>query len=211
MLITDEYFVELADSLSRTATSAEFLATVTKLGDLARSDRLHEVEAMIATVAQDSPLPDNFRVSNRTFEMPADTRVHFSHEDGVGTVVHQGGVITAVDKTSNRGCTSEPPSNQEIATTIRLAVADIAQFVRTESFMDLLDELYACANEAQPRFVHDVLLDSDQLLSRGISVPEGLMIQRSAFADGRPTLFCVTKIVPLAYPWHKVTITFDSQ
>ena len=36
-------------------------------------------------------------------------------------------------------------------------------------------------------------------------------MQRSEFADQRPTLFCVTKMLGLAYPWQKVTITFDSE
>jgi len=37
-----------------------------------------------------------------------------------------------------------------------------------------------------------------------------MLIQRSEFADQRPTLFCVSKVLPLAYPWHKITVTFDS-
>ncbi len=56
--------------------------------------------------------------------------------------------------------------------------------------------------------MRNVVINKDELVARGISVPEGMTVQRSAFADGRPTLFCVTKYLPDRM--RKVTITFDN-
>lgn len=89
-------------------------------------------------------------------------------------------------------------------------IEEIGDFVVRPEFQSLLAELYALPHGARLRFVQDVVIDDDQRLLRGIQVPEGMVIQRSTFADGRPTLFCVSKVLPLAHPWHRVTITFDS-
>jgi len=86
----------------------------------------------------------------------------------------------------------------------------IGDFVLTPPFQALLSELYALPHIARAEFVEHVVLDGRHREDRGIQTPEDLIIQRSSFADGRPTLFCVSKILPLAYPWHRVTITFDS-
>lgn len=58
--------------------------------------------------------------------------------------------------------------------------------------------------------VSEVVLDPGARASRGITVPAGLVIQRSTFADARPTLFCVAKHLPRNLGWKKVTITFDN-
>jgi hypothetical protein len=97
-----------------------------------------------------------------------------------------------------------------IQKTICAGIEEIGDFIVQSEFQSLLAELYALPHEARLRFVQDIIIDNEQRLSRGIKVPEGMVIQRSTFADGRPTLFCVSKILPLAYPWHRVTITFDS-
>jgi len=61
-------------------------------------------------------------------------------------------------------------------------------------------------------FVRDVVLNRTERERRGIDDnAAGLIIQRSEFADGRPTLFCITKMLGLAHPWQKVTITFDNE
>ena len=79
-------------------------------------------------------------------------------------------------------------------------IEEIGDFVVRPEFQSPLAELYALPHGARPRFVQDVVIDDDQRLLRGIQVPEGMVIQRSTFADGRPILFCVSKVLPLAHP-----------
>jgi len=60
--------------------------------------------------------------------------------------------------------------------------------------------------------VQEVLLDAALLRERGVHVPEGILIQRSAFGDRRPTLFCVKKYLPKKFhsAWENVNLTFDA-
>src|SRR6476659_8075063 len=78
-------------------------------------------------------------------------------------------------------------------------IEEIGRFVTRTAFQRLLNELYALPHAVRARFVEEVVLNSKQLAGRGIETPDGLIIQRSTFADGRPTLFCVSKITPLAH------------
>ena len=110
------------------------------------------------------------------------------------------------------GSVSSAPASidlAEIRAGVRDAVKRIGRFVRCAEFKALLDDLYALEDDARPDFVLRVILNDEERKRRGIVVPDGMIIQRSTFADNRPTLFCVTQYVPLARPWHKVTITFD--
>lgn len=120
----------------------------------------------------------------------------------------EGSVITVEDRDS---IPAERGSPDHIRLVIREGLEEIARFVATPSFRALLDEMYALPKDERPTFVSDVVLDFQQRARRRITVPDDMVIQRSKFADGRPTLFCVTKVLPLAYPWHKVTMTFDSE
>jgi len=99
---------------------------------------------------------------------------------------------------------------ETIQATICAGLDYIGEFVLRAEFQSLLNELYARPHGGRLAFVRDVILDDEQRAVRGIVTPDDLIIQRSTFADGRPTLFCVSKILPLAYPWHRVTMTFDS-
>jgi hypothetical protein len=98
-----------------------------------------------------------------------------------------------------------------IQSVIQDGIEEIGQFVVQPPFQDLLEDLYSRPVEKRPQFVIDVVLNPEEQARRGIITPDDMLIQRSTFADGRPTLFCVSKLVPLAYPWHRVTITFDSE
>jgi hypothetical protein len=49
------------------------------------------------------------------------------------------------------------------------------------------------------------------LAKRGVERPPDLLIQRSAFGDRRPTLFCVKKWLPPDMFWENVNITFDNE
>lgn len=103
-----------------------------------------------------------------------------------------------------------PGSPAMIAEEIRAALAEISDFVQTPPFAALLAELWALPQEQRKVFVRDVLIDSAELRRRDVVVPAGLVVQRSAFRDRRPTLFCVTKHLPPGLLWEKVTITFDN-
>jgi hypothetical protein len=91
---------------------------------------------------------------------------------------------------------------------VRSTTTEIAEFVYTEEFQALVSELNRKSVSERYDFVRNVVINKDELAKRGISVPEGMIIQRSAFADKRPTLFCVTKY--LSDQRYKVTITFDN-
>lgn len=89
------------------------------------------------------------------------------------------------------------------------AVLEIGGFVNTAEFQVLIRELYSLPYHDRDEFVRTVMLDPAQLAERSIKVPEGMTIQRSRFHDGRPTIFCVSKMV--RGDLRKVTITFDKE
>jgi hypothetical protein len=75
---------------------------------------------------------------------------------------------------------------------------------------DSLRELYGLPEEDRADYVLNVLLSPQEQERRGITIPPGMVIQRSAFRDNRPTLFCVTQHLPPDLGWQKVTVTFDN-
>jgi len=89
---------------------------------------------------------------------------------------------------------------------------EISDFVSASEFQLILQDLYNLPIQDRGKFVEAVLLDKEILRKRGVIAPEGLVIQRSVFGDGRPTLFCVSKLLPEQYwcYWEKLTITFDN-
>ena len=93
---------------------------------------------------------------------------------------------------------------------ITKALQRIIEFTQTESFRKVFTEMMSQPPQERAQFVLDVWLSSAQLRSRGLDVPDDLVIQRSAFRDGRPTLFCVTKHLPEGLAWSKVTVTMDN-
>lgn len=97
---------------------------------------------------------------------------------------------------------------QALRDEVEASVLEIGKFVETDEFQELLTDLWNTPREERSDFVRDVVLDDAELERRGIDVPEGMIIQRSAFEDGRPTLFCVSKY--LSDGKRKVTITFDN-
>jgi hypothetical protein len=93
---------------------------------------------------------------------------------------------------------------------IQASLSEIAEFTKSPTFQAMLNEMWAIPPEKRPEFVLNVILSPAEREKRSIVTPQGMVIQRSAFADGRPTLFCVTKRLPPGAPWHKVTFTFDN-
>jgi hypothetical protein len=94
---------------------------------------------------------------------------------------------------------------------MRRGYADLIAFAQTEGFQRLVMELFARPHYERPSFVKAVVLNPSELAKRDISVPEGILIQRSSFGDRRPTLFCIKKFLPkhLQIPWQNVNLTVD--
>jgi hypothetical protein len=108
---------------------------------------------------------------------------------------------------------SELSYNQaELALVMRKTYDELIEFVTSAEFMDVMEELGALHSQERPAFVLSVLLDKGELEKRGIHIPDGILIQRSAFGDRRPTLFCVKKFLPHKYSdvWQNVNLTFDN-
>lgn len=88
------------------------------------------------------------------------------------------------------------------------ALMDIYTYARTPGFQSLLAEMNDLPTlEDKDRFVRTVLLAPEELDRRGVTPPAGVVVQRSRFADDRPTVFCVVKYLP--DPTRKMTLTFD--
>jgi len=90
---------------------------------------------------------------------------------------------------------------------VERCLTDIKTFVETPQFEALVSELRRTPQDFRLKFVEEVILRGAELTRREIRVPDGMLIQKSAFADGRPTLFCVSKYLPDRR--RKVTITYD--
>ncbi len=101
----------------------------------------------------------------------------------------------------------------ELSAAMRRTYDDIIDFVTSPAFRAVIEEMGALGAEQRPLFVADVLMDATALAARGVVAPEGILIQRSAFGDRRPTLFAVKKFLPAKYSnvWQNMNITFDNQ
>lgn len=102
------------------------------------------------------------------------------------------------------------PARQQVAVQLERALAEIADFATSAEFQAVLAELWSLPPETRAQFVLDVILQPNEMSRRGVSLPPGIQLQRSWFADNRPTLFCITKHLPQGLLWDKVTITFDN-
>lgn len=102
---------------------------------------------------------------------------------------------------------------QELASVMRRTYDELIDFVTTSQFKVLMEEMGRLPAHSRPLFVASVLLNKGELSLRGVEVPEGILIQRSAFGDRRPTLFVVKKFLPEPYTdvWENVNITFDNE
>lgn len=100
----------------------------------------------------------------------------------------------------------------ELAAAMRTTYDELIDFVTTPEFKELMKEFDLLGNQHRQAFIVSVLLNREELARRGVRVPDGILIQRSAFGDRRPTLFCVKKFLPAKYSdvWQNVNITFDN-
>lgn len=224
-ILTQNYINTIAEDLARTVSHPEFLRRMLKVrAGNTNAERI----AAARDVSPDElkkagiPVPDSLRVTPRTFEKPEFADVNgiqaFGREPGsahetawesYGSMPPQA-YDTSTWGAENLDYPTEMKDPEFVRKTVYDAVLEIGKFVMTEPFNQALVDLMATASAERPSFVLNNLLNQTEREERGIHVPENMTIQRSTFYDGRPTLFCVSTLTPLAYPWRKITITFDN-
>lgn len=212
--ITDEELHRMAVELAATAAHPEFLEMLQDVQSAPASQRssvAREVAHVDNVVAKGIPVPNTFRLTTRTFEeppvgaSPSDSPI-VTFDGHSGSIAFHGKVISV----TTRQAVAETGRTERVKAEIEEGIEEIGRFVVSPPFQAMLAELAELDEKARPDFVAIELLDPERREKRGLHVPRGMKLQRSNFADGRPTLFCVSKVLPLAYPWHKVTITFDN-
>lgn len=219
------YFESLANELSLAVSHPSFVERM----DAVRRAPVAERVAMASAVAPARlralgvDVPDTLRVSVRSFENPDFAAANGVQKPGLepGSAADTsweslGSMAPEAFDASTWGQGSDalpgaPASPAVIRATVHRAVLDIADTVLAWPFRQALLELYALPAERRHQFVLDVFLDEQERQRRAIELPDTMRLQRSTFYDGRPTLFCVSKKENLAYPWRKITVTFDSE
>src|SRR5436190_20293634 len=95
---------------------------------------------------------------------------------------------------------------EELSAVMRSTYDEIIDFITTPAFRAVYDELCGLPETERIGFVNHVVLQPEELAKRGVNVPEGILIQASAFGDRRPTLFAVKKFLPPKYhgAWENV-------
>ncbi|MCF3145767.1 hypothetical protein [Streptomyces platensis] len=101
----------------------------------------------------------------------------------------------------------------ELSAVMRETYDELIEFVTEPAFKAIHHELMDQPPQERPAYVARVLMQPDELARRGVTVPEGVLIQRSAFGDRRPTLYVVKKYLPEKYhgAWENVNLTFDNE
>jgi hypothetical protein len=99
---------------------------------------------------------------------------------------------------------------KELQQAIGTSLGEVVDFFQTDAVQRTMNEMWSLDVADRARFVLDVWLSPSELAARGVNTPPDLLIQRSAFRDDRPTLFCVTKYLPPGLQWQKVTVTIDN-
>jgi hypothetical protein len=114
---------------------------------------------------------------------------------------------------NDRGYENLSYGQADLAKVMRETYDQLIDFVTTLEFQSVMREIGELEPNQRPLFVHEVLLDDEQLDQRGIHPPDGVLILRSAFGDRRPTLFCVKKFLPPEFRdvWENVNLTFDNE
>jgi hypothetical protein len=100
----------------------------------------------------------------------------------------------------------------ELSAIIKDYYEDIITFITQPVFIALFSEMMSLPPTKRPAYVHNVWLNTVELENRGLEIPEGILIQTSAFGDRRPTLFVVKKFLPEKYrsAWENVNWTFNN-
>lgn len=102
---------------------------------------------------------------------------------------------------------------EELASVLHCIYEELLAFILTPPFRALYKELMALPPQDRPEFVTNVFVRRDELERRGVAVPDGILIQTSAFGDRRPTLFAVKKFLPERYrgAWKNANLTFFNE
>lgn len=87
------------------------------------------------------------------------------------------------------------------------ALLEVRRYVNSAEFQAVLAEMFELERSDRERFVEAVLRDPAAMEQRSATPPPGVFIARSAFQDGRPTLFAVCKYLPDGE--RRMTVTFD--
>jgi hypothetical protein len=103
-------------------------------------------------------------------------------------------------------------TRDELKEVMRRGYDDLIDLAISEPFKSICRELHNLPDYERYDFVKSVLLSPEEIRRRGVQVPEGVLIQRSAFGDRRPTLFCIKKYLPTRFhsAWENVNLTFDA-
>ncbi|MBB4212552.1 hypothetical protein EV659_11226 [Rhodothalassium salexigens DSM 2132] len=101
----------------------------------------------------------------------------------------------------------------ELAAAMRATYAELIAFVTQPAFVAIYNDLWSRDAADRPRFVNEVIVNRAELERRGVDIPEGILVQTSAFGDRRPTLFAVKKFLPDRFhdAWENVNLTFDNE
>jgi len=101
----------------------------------------------------------------------------------------------------------------ELAAIMRRTYDELIGVATSPEFLSIMEEIDGVPATDRPQFVASELLDEDARLRRGLVLPAGVLLQRSAFGDRRPTLFCLKKFLPDEYrqAWENVNLTFDNK
>jgi hypothetical protein len=104
-------------------------------------------------------------------------------------------------------------SRTELANVMRAYYDDLIAVVAQEPFRRFYFEMMALPQSERPRFIADHLFDPTGRASRGIHIPDDVLLQTSAFGDRRPTLFALKKMLPEKFTvaWENVNLTFDNE
>jgi hypothetical protein len=236
--LSESAIEQMAAELAAVAGTEPFVEMVHKIRSAPPEEQLDTCreEADVVKMARKVALPPTLRMSPRTFDDPphADSGdlPLISRDRGRTTVMANGRVVT-IDEPYDECVESNDNENEFAPTTtdslagvdsegvdedhrreqrqrvIQEAIGKIGSFVTTPAFRALMEECFAKDSAERPAFVSNVVLNEDERVRRGIIVPDDMVVLRSSFDDGRPTLFAVSKLVDLAQPWHRVTVTFD--
>ena len=216
-VISESYLRTIVTDLIEAVTHPEFLERMIALREApweAKEDFIKKVD-LDDMKSAGVPIADHIRVSPRTFERP-----EFAHINGVQQMGRipgsdEDGAIAESFDTSTWGeeaaCLPMLMESPELVRdTMHIGFEQLIEYVMTPQFQAALADMIALPEEERPAFVLDTFLDSGERARRGIEPPPSMRIQRSTFRDGRPTLFCICILMPLAYPWRKLTVTFDN-
>lgn len=102
---------------------------------------------------------------------------------------------------------------EELSRVMRKTYDELIEFITQPAFRAVHSEMMALRPTDRPAFVANVIMQPKVLAERGVIVPDGILIQTSAFGDRRPTLFAVKKFLPEKYhaAWENVNWTFSNE